>query len=84
MTGVKRSLLGRDATGNPSFVAQLLGGVPPKLSTVEAVRASMQSHASSAEWREIRACAGAVPAILTDTRCRRRRRLPGAKIATPD
>ena len=55
VTGVKRSLLGREATGNPSFVAQLLGGVSPKLATVEAVRAAMKSHASPAEWREIRA-----------------------------
>ena len=65
VTGVKRSLLGREATGNPSFVAQLLGGVSPKLATVEAVRAAMKSHASPAEWREIRARAGAMPAILT-------------------
>ena len=65
VTGVKRSLLGRDATGNPSFVAQLLGGVSPKLATVETVRAAMKSHASPAEWREIRARAGAMPAILT-------------------
>ena len=66
VTGVKRSLLGRDATGNPSFVTQLLGGVSPKLATVEAVRAWMKSHASAAEWREIRARSGAMPAILTD------------------
>ncbi len=65
VTGVKRSLLGREATGNPTFVAQLLGGVSPKLATVEAVRAAMKSHASPAEWREIRARAGAMPAILT-------------------
>ncbi len=65
VTGVKRSLLGREATGNPSFVSQLLGGVSPKLATVEAVRAAMKSHASPAEWREIRARAGAMPAILT-------------------
>ena len=65
VTGVKRSLLGREATGNPSFVSLLLGGVSPKLATVEAVRASMKSHASPAEWREIRARAGAIPAILT-------------------
>ena len=65
VTGVKRSLLGQEATGNPSFVAQLLGSVSPKLATVESVRATMQSHASPAEWREIRARAGAMPAILT-------------------
>ena len=66
VTGMKRSLLGQEATGNRSFVAQLLGGVSPKLATVEAVRASMESHASPGEWREIRARAGAMPAILTD------------------
>ena len=54
-----------EATGNPSSVFQLLGGVSPKLATVEAVRVSMKSHASPAEWREIRARAGAMPAILT-------------------
>ena len=68
VTGVKRSLLGREATGNPSFVAQLLGGVSPKLATVEAVRAAMKSHASTAERREIRARAGAMPTILTGAR----------------
>ena len=66
VTGVKRSLLGQEATGNPSFVAQLLGGVSPKLATVEAVCASMKSHASPAEGREIRARAGSMPAMLTD------------------
>ncbi len=68
VTGVKRSLLGREATGNPSFVAQLREGVSPKLATVEAVRAAMKSHASPAEWREIRALAGAMPAIMTGAR----------------
>ena len=68
VTGVKRSLLGREATGNPSFVAQLLGGVSPKLATVEAVRAAMKSHASPAEWREIHARAGAMPLIMTGAR----------------
>ena len=68
VTGVKRSLLGREATGNPSFVAQLLGGVSPKLATVEAVRAAMKAHASPAERREIHARAGAMPAIMTGAR----------------
>ena len=66
VTGIKRSLLGQEATGNPSFVAQLLDGVSPTLATVEAVRSSMKPHASPAERREIRARAGAMPAILTD------------------
>ena len=68
VTGVKRSVLGREATGNPTFVAQLLGGVSSKLATVEAVRAAMKSHASPAEWREVRARAGPIPAILTGAR----------------
>ena len=68
VTGVKRSVLGREATGNPSFLAQLLRGVSPKLATVEAVRAAMKAHASPAEWREISARAGAMPAILTGAR----------------
>ena len=65
VTGIKRSLLGLEATGNPSFVTHLLGGVSPTLTTVEAVRASMKSYASPAEWREIRGRTGAMPAILT-------------------
>ena len=65
VTGVKRSLLGQEAAGNPSFVSQLLAGVSPKLATVKAVRATMKSLASPAEWREICARAGAMPAILT-------------------
>ncbi len=68
VTGVKRSLLGREATGNPSFVAQLREGVSPKLATVEAVRAAMKSHASPAEWREICARVGAMPSIMTGAR----------------
>ncbi len=63
-----RSLLGRNTTGNPSFVAQLLGGVSPKLATEEAVRATMKSHAIPAEWREIRVRASAMPAIMTGAR----------------
>ena len=84
VTGIKRSLLGREATGNHSFGVQLHGGVSPKLATVEAVRASMKSHASPAEWREIRARGGAMPAILTGTRCRLQCGLPVAKIVIPD
>ena len=61
VTGIKRSLLGRGATGNPSFVAQLRKGVSPTLVTVTAVRAWMASHASAGEWREIRARTGPWP-----------------------
>ncbi len=65
VTGIKRSLLGREATGNPSFVAELRKGVSPTLSTVRDVRAWMASHASAEEWREIRARIGAMPRFLT-------------------
>ena len=65
VTGIKRSLLGRGATGNPSFVAQLRKGVSPTLSTVTDARAWMASHASAGEWREIRARTGAMPRFLT-------------------
>ncbi len=66
VTGIKRSLLGREATGNPSFVAQLRKGVSPTLATVRAVRAWMASQASAGEWREIRARTGAaMPRFLT-------------------
>ena len=66
VTGTKRSVLGQEATGNPSFVAQLLGGVSPGLATVEAVRGWMAECASPAERREIRARTGAMPPFLTD------------------
>ena len=65
VTGIKRSVFGREATGNPSFVAQLLEGVSPTLATVEEVREEMKRHASPDEWREVRARVGAMPAILT-------------------
>ena len=64
VTGTKRSLLGLKAAGNPSFVAQLLAGVSPKLTTVEAVRAWMAANADTAERREIRACTGPMPSFL--------------------
>ena len=65
VTGIKRSLLGREATGNPSFVAHLRKGVSPTLATVSDVRVWMASHASVDEWREIRARSGAMPPFLT-------------------
>ena len=65
VTGIKRSLLGREATGNPSFAAQLREDVSSTLATVQDVRAWMASHASADEWREIRAGIGAVPRFLT-------------------
>ncbi|MDE0209416.1 MAG: helix-turn-helix domain-containing protein, partial [Boseongicola sp.] len=65
VTGTKRSAFGLKATGNPSFVAQLLAGVSPRLATVEAVRAWMAANANKSERREIRARTGAMPAFLT-------------------
>ena len=65
VTGTKRSAFGLKATGNPSFVAQLLAGVSPRLATVEAVRAWMAANADKSERREIRARTGAMPSLLT-------------------
>ena len=65
VTGSKRSALGLKATGNPSFVAQLLAGVSPRLATVEAVRAWMAANADAAERREIHARSGAMPSFLS-------------------
>ena len=66
VTGTKRSVLGHEATGNPSFVAQVFRGMSPGLATVEALRAWMAESASAAERREIRARTGAMPPFLTD------------------
>ena len=54
VTGTKLSVLGRGATGNPSFVAQLRKGVSHTLATVGKVRAWMDAHATAAEICEIR------------------------------
>ena len=64
VTGIKRSLFGRETTGNPSFVAHLRRGVSPTLATVRLVRVWMDAHASAAELRETRDRVGAAPAIL--------------------
>ena len=86
-TGTKRSLLGLNATGNPSFVAQLLAGASPNLATVEAVRAWLAANADAAEWREIRARTGAMPTFLTgeplpspQPRSRPKDRKPGTEL----
>ena len=49
VTGIKRSVLGVAATGNPSFVAQLRRGMSPRRSTVERVRSWIAGQASAAE-----------------------------------
>ena len=59
VTGIKRSLLGRESTGNPYFVAQLLGGASPSLATVEAVSAtSAVGMAKAKPSTRIRICGG--------------------------
>ncbi len=52
-TGMKVSVLGLEAAGDPSFVARLRNGASPRLSTVDRVRAWMNRHASEAERRTI-------------------------------
>ena len=73
VTGIKLSMLGFGATGNPSFVAQLRKGLSPTLATVRDARIWMASHANAEEWREIRARTGAMPRFLT-----------GAKLPPPE
>ena len=62
VTRTKRSLLGLKATGNLSFVAQLLKGVSPSLATVESVRAWMDANADAAERRPPALAGTALPA----------------------
>ena len=66
-TGAKRSLLGRAATGNPSFVAELRRGMSPTLATAGRVRAWMESHAGAAELRTIRDRACPMPSVLSSS-----------------
>ena len=65
-TGVKRSLLGRATTRNPSFVAQLRRGMSPTLATAGRVRAWMAAHASEEERCAIRERTGSAPSVLSD------------------
>ena len=74
VTGTKRSVLGRGATNNPSFVPQLEQGTSPTLRTVGKVRAWMAAHASAAEARAIRRRAGPVPVLFSDAPRQRPRR----------
>ncbi len=57
VTGAKASELGREASGNPSFVTWLRRGGSPRLATVDKARAWMERVASAGEVREIRAMA---------------------------
>ena len=74
VTGTKRSVLGRGATNNPSFVAHLEDGMSPTLRTVGKVRAWIAAHASPAEARAIRCRTGPMPKFLSDKPRRRPRR----------
>ena len=58
VTGVKPSELGREASGNPSFMTWLRRGGSPRLATVDRVRAWMTAHAGAADARAIRDRAG--------------------------
>ena len=55
VTGTKVSVLGEEATGNPSFVGRLRRGASPRLTTVDRVRAWMAAHATTEEIDAIRA-----------------------------
>ena len=70
VTGLKRSVLGARAMGNPSFVSQLLGGLSPTLRTVHKVREWMKAHASPAEWKRIGDRSRPMPALLSATPAR--------------
>ena len=78
VTGTKRSVLGRGATNNPSFVAHLEQGTSPTLRTVHKVRAWMAAHARPAEARAIRRLAGPMPEFLSDAPRRRPHRSCGS------
>ena len=57
VTGAKSSELGREVSGNPSFVSWLRRGGSPRLATVDKARAWMVGGASAEEVRAIRAMA---------------------------
>ena len=82
VTGTKRSVLGREATNNPSFVAHLEDSMSPTLRTVGKVRSWMTAQASPAEARAIRRQAGPHTEFLSDTP-RRRPRLSSEAPAAP-
>ena len=58
VTGAKSSELGREVSGNPSFVSWLRRGGSPRLATVDKARAWMERAASveevrSGPWRPV-------------------------------
>ncbi len=66
VTGIKRSVLGTRAAGNPSFVAGLRRGISPTLATVDRVRGWMAAHASAAETSEIERRSVRMPVLLSE------------------
>ena len=69
-TGMKRSVLGARAVGNPSFVSQLYRGVSPTLRSVHRVRRWMMAHATAAQWRRIVRRAPPMPKLVSATPAR--------------
>ena len=66
VTGAKSSELGREVSGNPSFVSWLRRGGSPRLATVDKARAWMVGAASTEEVRAIRAMASGDEEIPQD------------------
>ena len=67
VTRTKAHLLGQEAMGDPSFVARLRQGASPRLDTCDRVSAWMESRASEAERRAVRAAVeDGVPAVPVD------------------
>ena len=60
-TGIKRSVLGRGATRNPSLVTQIEDGMSPTLGTVRKVFTWMAAQATPEEARAIRRRVGPLP-----------------------
>lgn len=83
VTGTKRSVLGRAATKNPSFVAHLGDGTSSELRTVHKARSWMAANANPDEARAIRRRVGPMPEPLSDAPRRRRRRSSGPRPLPP-
>ena len=72
VTGAKSSELGREVSGNPSFVSWLRRGGSPRLATLDKARAWMVGAASAEEVRAIRAMAsgdGEIPQDIFKGAC---------------
>ncbi len=62
-TGLKVSLFGELAAGDPSFVARLRGGAAPTLAKVDRVRAWMATHADDPKTRSTLRWPGTSPEL---------------------